>query len=443
MKFVNINYNKEYVELIQAFIRDYKDLDLILGKAKGDLILIHPQGKEKIKIEDGIFENEKSNIKHHLYLLLKDFTQKDLSWGMLVGVNPLKLFLSLEEKYSLEEAKEILADKYQLDMDKIDLGFEIIEEQRYYRQTYQDYYSIYIDIPFCHSRCLYCSYPTLVGADESSKDMYIKTLKKEIIEISRHLKGKLACIYIGGGTPAAIGKNRLLDLVNFIDTFLDQPIEYSLELGRPDSFDTDLLRQVKNYGIGRICINPQSFNDKTLEKIGRKHTSSDVIRKFKACQDLGFESINMDLIMGLDDLSSFKAGLEEIGKFQPEELTIHGLARKKGANLKEETLDQKGFEEARDSFIKNSAYRPYYLYRQKNIYNNSENIGYTKTRPCLYNIAMMGEVHSVIGFGLASTSKFIKDGKKESYMNQRSLSGYIENIDEDIEKKLIYYKDVL
>lgn len=437
MKFINIEYNKEYVELIQAFIPDYKEKNLILGKAGPDLVLIDDEKKESTPVDYKVFTTQKSTIKHHLYKVLRKYSKKDLPWGMLVGVNPLKLFESLQNSYGIEKSKSLLKEKYHLSQEKIDLGFEVLKNQEPIKEKYKNHYSIYIDIPFCLSKCSYCSYPTYIGQDEQVIDSYLNALKKEIIGVSAHLDYNIASIYIGGGTPSAIGKDRLEDLLGFLLSFVNTPDEFTVELGRPDSFDEDLVTNLKNYGVNRICINPQSLNDQTLSNIGRRHKAKDIAEAYKQARSAGDYTINMDLIMGLDDINSFDQSLESVVRLQPDEITIHGLAYKKGADLKNQYVAQdSNYEEIRDQIIQNTTYRPYYLYRQKNIYNNSENIGYTRGQGSIYNVCMMSDVHSVIAMGLGGSSKIFNDKNLTRHMNNRDLNAYIDKVDQDIEAKI-------
>lgn len=442
IEFKNFEYKKEYKELIETFIPDAGNRGLVLIFEKTDENISLSTGDYFNKLTlDEYFFIESSNIKRGLYNLLKTYTGKDLKWGMLVGVNPLKLFTKLIEGYGIEEATSILKNGYYLSEEKIELGFSILKFQNPIRKTLYGKNSIYIDIPFCPSRCSYCSYSTYKIDDNLIND-YLKVLSYEIEEVSKRIKFILQSIYIGGGTPSSIGARNLNKLLNVVKENFKNPEELTVEIGRPDTINREILEVLKSQKVDRISINPQSMKDETIKALGRNHSASDIVDSFNLAREYGFNNINMDLIIGLpgETGEDFFNTLEIIKKLKPESVSIHALALKKGSELTQsgyydDSIEE--FQKIRDDFIVNEGYIPYYLYRQKNMYLNIENIGYSKPgKESLYNIAMMEDIQNILGLGLGSTTKVIKDDKILRHMNYRRLKDYVENIEKNIEDKL-------
>lgn len=435
IEFKNIEYQKEYKELAQFFLDDG---DYVFIKNGDSLEFFADNYNDKILIAD-VIEAEKSNIKIAIFKLLERYTKKTLPWGILVGVNPLKKFRKIINQYE-DTSREILSEKYLIDNSKIDLGMHVIKTQSALVGTIKGKTSIYVDIPFCTTRCAYCAYPTYRLDDDLIAD-YLKALEREISETLDELKLDLASIYIGGGTPSAIGWKNLDRVLKMLERFSDKEIEYTVEIGRPDSIDKNILDALKYYAVDRISINPQTMSDATLKSIGRGHSVEDIKRAFFDARRLGFNNINMDLIMELpgESADDFKKSLIEISALEPESITIHALSLKKSSELTLDGMDSSfggEFSKVRDEFLNVSDYKPYYLYRQKNINPYLENVGYTKPGfESLYNIAMMEDLNHIIGFGLGATTKFLVDNGLKKNMNHRNIRDYIEKIDEDIKNK--------
>ena len=442
IEFRNIQYNKEYKELIETFIPDSGNKGLVLIFEKNDNILSLTVGNyvNKLKIDE-YFTEETSNIKRGIYNLLKIYTGQDLKWGMLVGVNPLKLFTKLIDKYGIQKSNLILKEGYFLSDEKIKLGLSILENQNPIRKILTGKNSIYIDVPFCPSRCSYCSY-SIYKVDFDLINNYLNTLSYEIKTVSKYCNFIPQSIYIGGGTPSSIGAKNLSILLNIVKENFKKPEEFTVEIGRPDTINAEILDVLELYGVDRISINPQTMKDETLKKLCRNHSSRDVLDSFNLARRYGFNNINMDLIIGLPDETSldFFNTLEIIKELSPESISIHALSLKKGSELTQSGYFGNGIEEfqkIRDDFIENQDYIPYYLYRQKNIFLNIENIGYSKLgKESLYNVAMMEDMQNILGLGLGSTTKVINGDKIFRHMNYRRLKDYLENIDKNIEDKL-------
>lgn len=446
IEFKGLNYNKEYRELVEAFIPNEDKGLIIIEKNNEDLILKIDDYKDVVKLEKEI-SKEKTRIKRGIYKLLRKYKETDLVWGILVGVNPLKLFRKLIDINGEKSAREILKNIYLIDDKKIDLGFRIIENQKPLAEEIKGKTSFYIDIPFCPTRCFYCSYSTY-NSDNSKLKEYIDTLIYEIKSFKEKTDIKPDTIYIGGGTPSAIPVKELERVVSILKEFYPDITEFTVEIGRPDTINIELLKMLKFYGVDRISINPQTMNDKTLEKIGRNHSSEDIIKAFKMARKEGFNNINMDLIIGLpgENSQDFKYSLEEVINLNPESISIHSLSIKKGSKLFAEdyknSRDNK-FEEVRDTIMKKSEFIPYYMYRQKHIFLNIENIGYSKYKNISkYNIGMMEDFQNIIGFGLGASTKIFENKKINRYMNYRLLDDYIKFIDKNIEDKLKLMEEI-
>ena len=435
-KIKDIKYNKEYIELIQAFVPNVDKGCISLKRNKEDLFLDINNKTYNTKITKKL-STEKHTIKYHLYKILSKVTNEDLAWGTLVGVSPLKLFKNIDNKLGRTEAIRILRDDYLLDISKIDLGYRILDHSKKYIDLLKGY-SIYINIPFCPSKCSYCSYPTY-GIDEEIEKAYVDTVLRELEGLSLVLKTSPTAVYIGGGTPSTISNENLGKIIDEINSLYPEVLELTVEIGRPDTINLELLKMLKEKSVDRISINPQTLNQDTLEKIGRNHTTHEFEKAYNLARDIDFASINVDLIAGLpgENVETFKSTLSKVVELKPENISIHYLAIKKGSELYEDGTDRrsKNYSEYRDKILENT-YTPYYLYRQKNTQKDSENIGYTLDgNSCIYNILMMEDLETVIGVGMGSSTKIIDKGINR-YMNPRTIKSYIEEIDKTIEDKL-------
>lgn len=398
----------------------------------------------------------KREVKRELFIALSKYTKKEFPWGFLTGIRPVKLVHKLlNQGLYYEKIEEILHKYYFVSREKIQLLFDVAKREReILDNTKPHMVSIYIGIPFCKSRCLYCSFTS--NSIDNYKDVvsnYIKALKTEIKGTQQIIKEKgyqIQNIYIGGGTPTSIDVIYLEELLTYVEkTFdLSNVCEYTLEAGRPDSITREKLSLIKNFSVNRISINPQTMKDETLEIIGRKHTSQDIIDCFYMAREIGFENINMDVIAGLphENIKDFEKTMDYIKILNPESLTIHTMAVKRASKLTENDgiINFTPNEEASlmismaSKYAKEMKMHPYYLYRQKNMAQNLENIGYSKkTFESIYNIQIMEEKQSIIALGAGGITKIVSPNNNsiKRAFNLKSVELYIENVNEMLKKK--------
>ena len=405
--------------------------------------------------EDSEKESQKKERKRQIDLSLYDqlerITGEPLAWGVLTGVRPTKLAMQkLEAGWEKEAA----------------LAWEIAErEQKILKELdYENGYSLYVGIPFCPSVCSYCSFSSgPLDRWKEKVDAYVDALCKELEFIAERSKNKkLNTIYIGGGTPTTLTAEQLERLMSWIDEKFSREylLEYTVEAGRPDSITEEKLKVIKNHDITRISINPQSMQQKTLDVIGRKHTVEEIKEAYARARKTGFDNINMDIIAGLpgEDISDMEDTLAQIAQMHPDSLTVHSLAIKRAARMEMEDLnrDAKETHEILSGMIERAAKAakemdlfPYYLYRQKNIAGNFENVGYAKVdKAGIYNILIMEEKQSIIAAGAGASTKIVlrdpipMPGSKKKKMtrlirqeNVKAVDAYIDRIDEMIERK--------
>ena len=387
-------------------------------------------------------------IRKSLYRELKDLSQLDSPWGILTGIRPMKIVHDLINKnIDMDSIKIILKNEYFLSREKINKMINIAGIQRDYIYPIKDEYSLYISIPFCPSRCDYCSFPSLSIKNHSDKiEQYIEKLACEIDRIAEIMGDKqINTVYIGGGTPTSIDKKYLEKIIQVVyaNYGRENIREFTVEAGRPDTLDRGYLEMLNRNGIKRISINPQTMNDRTLKRVGRGHSVSDIIETYKMAKDIGFESINMDLILGLsgEDEDDIINTMNEISKLDPDNLTVHTLSIKTGSNLKRDDMDYslgsqntlRNMSHIANKYAEKLELIPYYLYRQKKILGNLENVGFAKKdKECIYNIVMMEEKQTIIGVGMGAVSK-IYDSANDKIIrmpNFKSLHEYINRLDE-------------
>ena len=390
--------------------------------------------------------------------VLSRVTGKLLPYGSLTGIRPVKLAMQcIEDGLDKPGAIKQLVKITSMNEEKASLLYDIAVAERPLISIDPKSVHLYIGIPFCKTRCLYCSFTSYpVERNISLIPAFLDALEKEIIFVKKIVdenKLKIKSVYIGGGTPTALDDsnlNRVLQLVN--ESFDINSVEFTVEAGRPDTITYEKLNTMKINNVTRISINPQTMNASTLKAIGRNHTPEEVVEKFKMARDMGFDNINMDIIAGLpnEDENMFRHTLEWIERMAPESFTVHTMAIKRASilheniescnhhyNLTPDKTVEAMIKDARQAAV-NMGMRPYYLYRQKNILANLENTGYAKAgRECVYNIHTMEEVQSIIAMGPGSISKFVSpDGKKiKRTCNVKEIAQYIGRIDEMIERK--------
>lgn len=377
-----------------------------------------------------------------LYRSLSDSLKKTLQWGALTGIRPVKFAYQYGDGFD-KYLKEIMlvSDK------KADVVSRIIEAQRPYYVIDERNCDFFIGIPFCPSRCLYCSFISNEITQKSPVLEYTSALIKEIAE-SKKLVKNLRSIYIGGGTPVSLPINQLERILKAVGENVER-VEYTVEAGRPDCINEDVLKLFKDYGVTRICINPQTFNDETLKILGRKHTVKDIYAKYELASKYNF-SVNMDLIAGLNGevFNDFKHSIDSAISLNPDNITVHTLCVKKGSKLKETTdrLDDgevpQMIDYSYDALLSNG-YNPYYLYRQKYMAASLENVGYSKQgKECVYNIDTMEEIAQNIACGANSVSKKIipNENRIERYGAPKDIKTYIEKVERICEEKSKLFK---
>ena len=393
--------------------------------------------KKQISASDEIEKKRftKRYAKLALYKSLCEYLGQSLVWGALTGIRPVKYAYSMGENW-----REIMAEEMMVDESKLDVIGRIIEEQRPVYQLKENNCDLFVSIPFCPSRCLYCSFLSNEIGKEKQLDGYIDALVKEI-ESAKPLVKNLRSVYVGGGTPVSLPLNLLEKVLKAIGKV---DCEYTVEAGRPDCIERETLELLKEYGVTRICLNPQTFNDKTLKIIGRKHTAQDILDKYELAKEFGF-SVNMDLIAGLngESFEDFKYSVDTAISLDPDNITVHTLSLKKGSKLKETTERLAEGEIAKMidySVYKliNNGYNPYYMYRQKYMAGNLENTGYSKKgKACVYNVDVMEEITDNLACGANGVSKklFISENRIERYGAPKDIKTYVEKIDKIIEDK--------
>ena len=390
-----------------------------------------------------------------LYRCLSSITGDKSDWGILTGIRPAKLFSSLVSAGGEDFARERFKTAYLAGDNKISLCADTGKsEKRVIDTSKPQSFSLYVSVPFCPSRCSYCSFVS--HSVENAKDIipeYLKLLKKELETTSHIVKDlnlKLETVYVGGGTPTSITAEQLKDLLFCIrENFEFSSVrEFTVEAGRPDTVDIKKLGVIKAAGATRISINPQSMNDKVLKTIGRRHTAKDQKDAFLSARSAGFDNINTDLIAGLpgDTFESFKESLSDILSLSPESVTVHALSVKRAANIVRagELPDMsvgvdaaRMVDYARDT-LENGGLLPYYMYRQSKTVGNLENVGYAKAGyEGLYNVFIMDETHTIIACGASAVSKLKEPGGDniERIFNFKYPYEYIKRFDEIIARK--------
>lgn len=375
-----------------------------------------------------------------------------LPWGVMCGIRPAKNAREMMESgFSQDETRKIFRDVYEVSKEKTELALRVAQNEKYLlSQIGKGSVSIYIGIPFCPTRCLYCSF---VSADMRVSGKYMdEFVEKLIIEIDKtaeiinKMNAYPQTIYIGGGTPTTLSAKQLEMIFERLKKHFDfnRVKEFTLEAGRVDTITKDKLIAAKNGGVDRISINPQTMNDETLKKVRRLHDQKMVKDCFYMAREIGFDNINMDLIAGLpgENLEMFKNSVDKVIELSPENITVHSMCIKRAASLR---FSQNRLTEA-DTMNKMLSYaqkmmdkigaQPYYMYRQKNISGNLENVGYAKKgKMSAYNVNIMEEKQTIIALGGGGSTKIVMDDKIERIFNFKDPLEYIRRFDEILERK--------
>lgn len=390
-----------------------------------------------------------------LYKLLCDFTGLTQPWGILTGVRPVKLLRRLAEESSEEQAVKKFEKDFFVSNEKIALSRETEHNERKILELSKpESFSLYVGIPFCPSRCSYCSF-VMASIERAEKliEPYTKLLCEEIkrtAEIANKLGLRLETVYFGGGTPTTLSAEQLDTVLRTVNKSFDMSTcrEFTVEAGRPDTIDIAKLFALKENKVDRISINPQTVNDEVLKTIGRKHTAQQFFDAFELARKCGFDNINTDLIAGLptDTPESFKNSLDSIVRLNAECITVHTLCMKRASRLTTEgvTLDLQQARDAREmlaytqNILGQNEYIPYYMYRQSRMVGNLENVGWSKKGfESLYNVYVMDETHTILACGSGGVTKLKRNNPDylERIFNFKYPYEYIERFDELIQRK--------
>ena len=406
-----------------------------------------------------VFDGDKDAVKRQIYRDLKALTGKQPKWGILTGIRPVKMAGELVQKTgSAAKARQILLEDYLMSPEKADLVLEIYRYQQKTTGVAKDNsLSLYLGIPFCPTRCLYCSF-TSNQVKKPEIDRYLEALFHEIAFAAENIKEEgyeIESLYIGGGTPTTLDEAALEAFLQEIQEHFDLSHlrEFTVEAGRPDSITEEKLLVLRKNGISRISINPQTMKQKTLDLIGRHHTVEQTIESFRMARKLGFDNINMDLIMGLpeENLADVRNTMEILKELDPDNITIHSLAIKRAARLnifkdRYESMMMVNTQEHMDlcaEYCHQMGLSPYYLYRQKGMAGNMENVGYAKPgKAGVYNVLIMEERQTIVACGAGASTKRVwpqpnADGthRIERCENVKDVGLYMKRIDEMIARK--------
>ncbi len=401
---------------------------------------------------------EKRAMKIAVFRLMRDLTGLNMPWGSLTGIRPTKLWRELLRAEGEKEALRLMRDDFEVSPAKIELLQKIHEEQAPFlvENAAEKNVSVYVGIPYCKTRCLYCSFGSRTAPRDAQLDIYLDGLLQDISlgEQIVHAGGyRVRSVYIGGGTPTILSADRLNKLLGHIRAcYPEWTGEFTVEAGRPDSVDAEKLTVMRRAGVNRISINPQSMNDETLERIGRRHTAADVEKAFYLAREHGFSNINMDVIVGLpgETRDDFHNTLKRIETLSPDSLTVHTLAIKRSSFLKEhlDAFAMISAQEAEETVALGAAYaermgmRPYYMYRQKYMRGNLENVGYARPHcACVYNIDMMEENVSVMAHGAGAITKrvFGAENRVERVPSPKDVDTYLVKFGELSERKRMLF----
>lgn len=381
-------------------------------------------------------------------VMRKAFPDRLIPWGSLTGIRPTRLLRELTITEGREEALRLMREEFDVEESKILLAEEINSVQKpFLDSAKENEFGVYVGIPFCRTRCLYCSFASQLRTKKTDMAAYLHALHRDIelgSAMARSHGLTPRSFYMGGGTPTILTAEELDELLDKVLACYDTAgREFTVEAGRPDTITEEKLRVMKAHGVNRVSVNPQTMCDKTLRLVGRDHTSDDIVRCFETVGSIGFDSVNMDLIAGLPNETEddFKASLEAVERLRPDCLTVHTLAIKRASRL-HERMDEYVLPpvESVEKMVElgrlcasRMGMKPYYMYRQKYMAGNLENVGYSLPGAvCVYNIDMMEDGMSIIAHGAGAMTKrvFENGGRIERVPNNKDIQTYISRIDE-------------
>ena len=453
-------YKNELEEVIRAF-SPYLTLDeggdvigafLVIEGNRAVTTIKSPSLKEisrEYLLADGLSELYlkrylKRFLKRDLYDYFAALTGVDLSYGSLTGIRPTKLLYELIDE---GKGRDELVDFFRVSPAKADLIAEIVDVQKGVIATELDKQDWFVNVPFCPSRCHYCSFLSeVIRPKKSNLPAYVEALIRDITCVEARKERR--AIYIGGGTPTSLSAEQLDRVLAAIDA---KGEEFTVEAGRPETLTAEKLAVMKARGVTRVSVNPQTFKQETLDLVGRRHTVDDIFEAYRLVRAAGNFDVNMDLITMLpgESLDDLKRSIDIAIDLSPENITVHSLSIKRGSIFAETKYDNfsDGLAEKMSDYaleaLERAGYRPYYMYRQKNTSGRLENIGYAKEgKVCKYNIDIMEETHDIYASGAGAISKrLFGNGRIERLAEVKEIKGYLERLDEMLEKKIAFFRD--
>lgn len=462
------DYDNDFRTMIQAFIPREKivltqqDTRLTFRAEFFPNRVVMSLWEADVKLDEEIAEccykekkEARNPIKAAAYYLLSRYCKKTLPWGSMTGVRPTKFATArLEAGWEKEDIIREYEEVYRTTRQKGEICYEVARQEHRLLEPFffTEEYCLYIGIPFCPSRCLYCSFASYpIERFQNQIPAYLHALFRELEYVADSCRNKrLVAVYMGGGTPTALEAGALAQIIDRVCSLFDMQYvrEFTVEAGRPDSLSEEKLRMLKERPVTRISINPQTMNNQTLQYIGRAHTAQMIEDTYRLARDCGMDNINMDMIVGLpgETLADIRYTLDCIYQMAPESLTVHSLAIKRTAQL---NLELQRYQDSiqgstnemlmlADRYARKLGMLPYYLYRQKNIPGNLENVGYAKPgKECLYNVLIMEEKMDIIAVGAGTSTKltFPAENRIERIENVKNLEDYLQRTDEMIERK--------
>ncbi len=447
-------YEYEVHSLAKAFFPAEEIVVEDTGRAGEEpaCLIFYPEGGESFRLYPDT--ESRDALKRSVYRALSERTGRELPWGALTGIRPVRLARKrLDAGMSDEEALWDMQQSYFVSEKKgrLAIGIAHREKEILSGLSARNGYSLYLDIPFCPSTCLYCSFTSNpVGRDRGRVEAYLNALMKELRLTAELMRGRVAdTVYIGGGTPTTLLPEELEKLLGCLKEQFDLPgvKEFTVEAGRPDSITGEKLRILKDFGVSRISINPQTMKDETLRLIGRRHTAEEFLDAFRMAREEGFDHINTDMIIGLpgETAEDVRETVRELQRLAPESLTVHSLAVKRASRLAEQialngyslTEDTEEMMEIASEGAAGMGLEPYYLYRQKNMTGNLENTGFAKPgKYGIYNILINEEVQDIVALGAGAVSKSVNEkGDCKRAANFKEVDRYIADVDEMVERK--------
>lgn len=459
----------EKIKVLSQLPQDCNDNIVAVTEICGDEIIVDARVFEKkaVKKEKINQDSDCQNIMSVLfYSAFSELLGVSYPWGILYGVRPARFWHSISDKYSKEQARQIFAQKYLVSPEKLSLVEQVAEnENKIISLSANKSFSLYVSVPFCPTRCSYCSFVShSIEKAAALVEPYVDLLVREIEQTAIYAKElglRLESVYYGGGTPTTLSAKQLTRISAAIRDNFDLSClrEYTVEAGRPDTVNADKLAALKAAGVGRISINPQSFNDNVLSAIGRRHSVKQTLDAFELARNAGFDNINMDFIAGLpkDDVESFKHSIKTAVSLGAESITVHTICLKSGAYMvtRDNVFDTGDIDTVAEmvdfsrEYLSAAGYVPYYMYKQGKSLGNLENVGWSKPgSECLYNVFMMDETHSVfaVGAGAVTRLKNPLSGKIERIYNYKYPYEYIDGFDNMLKRKekiTSFYKDFI